>query len=85
MIESGYPGFDVPFWLGVLAPAKTPSAIIDTLYSAMLGSRDDPAAVQGLLNQGKIELLDPQTFAGRIRAETTQWGEVIRRENIQLD
>jgi hypothetical protein len=51
----------------------------------MLGSRDDPAAVQGLLNQGKIELLDPQTFAGRIRAETTQWGEVIRRENIQLD
>jgi tripartite-type tricarboxylate transporter receptor subunit TctC len=85
MIESGYPGFDVPFWLGLLAPAKTPSAIIDTLYAAILGSRDDPAAVQGLLNQGKIELLDPQTFAGRIRAETTQWGEVIRRENIQLD
>ena len=85
MIESGYAGFDVPFWLGVLAPAKTPPAVVDALYGAILGSRDDPAAVQGLLNQGTIELLDPQTFASRIRAETTQWGEVIKRENIQLD
>jgi tripartite-type tricarboxylate transporter receptor subunit TctC len=85
MIESGYVSFDVPFWLGVLAPAKTPQAVVDALYAAMRTARDDPAALQGLLNQGTVELLDPPTFASRIRAETAQWGEVIRRENIQLD
>jgi hypothetical protein len=35
--------------------------------------------------QGTVELLDPPAFAARIRAETAAWGEVIRRENIQLD
>jgi tripartite-type tricarboxylate transporter receptor subunit TctC len=69
----------------VLAPAKTPQAVVDALYAAMRTARDDPAALQGLLNQGTVELLDPPTFASRIRAETAQWGEVIRRENIQLD
>ncbi len=85
MIESGYVSFDVPFWLGVLAPAKTPQPVVDALYAAMRTARDDPAALQGLLNQGTVELLDPPAFAARIRAETAQWGEVIRRENIQLD
>ena len=33
MIESGYAGFDVPFWLGVLVPAQTPPAIVQTLYN----------------------------------------------------
>jgi hypothetical protein len=32
-----------------------------------------------------VELVDPQTFAARIRAETAAWGEVIKRENIRLD
>ena len=47
--------------------------------------REDPNATRQLLVQGSVELMDPQTFAARIRAETAAWGEVIRRENIQLD
>ena len=47
--------------------------------------RDDPNAVRQLQMQGTVELLDPATFASRIKAETASWGEVIRRENVQLD
>lgn len=85
MIESGYAGFDVPFWLGVLVPAQTPPAIVQTLYNAIRSVRDDPNAVRQLQMQGTVELLDPATFASRIKAETASWGEVIRRENVQLD
>lgn len=85
MVESGYANFDVPFWLGLLAPAKTPPAIIRTLYEAILTMRDDAAATKPLLAMGTVELMDPATFGARIRAETALWGEVIRREKIQLD
>lgn len=85
MIESGYPGFDVPFWLGALVPAKTPPAIVQALYGAMRGARDDANAMKQLQMQGTVEFLEPQEFATRIRAETTAWGEVIKRENIELD
>ena len=85
MIESGYPNFDVPFWLGLLVPAQTPAPIVEKLYAAVRTIRDDPNAMKILQNQGTVELLDPKTFADRIKAETALWGEVIRRENIQLD
>jgi tripartite-type tricarboxylate transporter receptor subunit TctC len=85
MIESGFADFDVPFWLGLMAPAQTPAKLIQNLYGAIVSMRDDPGAMRLLRNQGSVELLDPQAFAKRIRAETAAWGEVIKREKIQLD
>jgi tripartite-type tricarboxylate transporter receptor subunit TctC len=85
MIEAGYPNFDVPFWLGLLVPSKTPPAIIQTLYDTILTMRDDAAATKPLRAMGTVELIDPKTFAARIRAETAAWGEIIKREKILLD
>jgi tripartite-type tricarboxylate transporter receptor subunit TctC len=83
--ELGYPSFEITFWLGALVPAQTPVAIIQTLYEAMRSVRDDPAALKQLQNQGTVDLLGPQEFATRIRSETAAWGEVIRREKIELE
>ncbi len=85
LMESGYAGFDVSFWLGMLAPAQTPPAVVQALYNAIRSARDDPNVMRQLQIQGNVEMTDPQTFSERIRTETTTWGEVIRRENIQLD
>jgi tripartite-type tricarboxylate transporter receptor subunit TctC len=85
MIESGYPGFDVSFWLGVLVPAQTPPAVIQALSNAIRSVREDANAMKILQIQGNVELNDPAAFTAQIRAETASWGEVIRRENIQID
>lgn len=85
MAEAGYPDFDVSFWLGVFAPAGTPAPIVAALYDAIRATRDDAAGLAGLQRQGTVELTEPKAFASRIKAETALWGEVIRRENIQLD
>ena len=85
MIEAGYPGFDVSFWLGVLVPAQTPPAVILALSNAIRSVREDANAMKILQIQGTVELNDPAAFTAQIRAETASWGEVIRRENIQVD
>jgi len=85
LAEVGFPGFDVSFWLGILVPAQTPAPIVQALYNAIRSIRDDPNAMKALQMQGTVELMSPQDFTARIRSETTAWGEVIRRENIQLE
>jgi len=85
LIEAGYPGFDVSFWLGVLVPAQTPPAVIQALSNAIRSVREDANAMKILQLQGTVELNDPAAFAAQIRTESAIWGEVIRRENIQID
>lgn len=83
--ESGYPGFDVTFWLALMAPAATPPALIQALYDAIASIRDDANSMRMLSAHGGVDLTDPQTFGARIKSETAVWAEVIKRENIQLD
>jgi tripartite-type tricarboxylate transporter receptor subunit TctC len=83
--EQGYPRFEIIYWLGALVPAQTPTAIVQTLAEAIRSLRDEPTAMKLLQAQGTVDLLPPQEFAARIRAETASWGDVIRRENIELD
>lgn len=85
MREAGFSDVYVVFWGALMAPAKTPPEIIDKLYNAMSSLRDDPEAVRQLLPHGDVELLPPKEFNERIRKETAVWGEIIRRENLQLD
>lgn len=85
LAESGFAGFEVSFWLGAFAPAQTPPAVLDALVQAMRSLKDDPNALRQLQQHGAVELMEPKAFGARIRAETAAWGEVIRRENIQLD
>lgn len=85
MAEAGYPGIDVSFWLGSMLPAQTPPAIVQALYDAMKSVRDDPNAMRPLGLQGTVELLPPAEFGTRIKDETAMWGEVIRREKIEIE
>lgn len=85
MAEAGVAGVDITFWLGVLVPAATPAPVIQAIATSLAGIRDDPKAMQILQNQGNVDLLEPQAFAARVRGEVQTWGELIRRENIQLD
>ena len=83
--EAGFPAFEMTNWYGVLAPAKTPAALVEKLHDEIL------RALNGLEREG--ELIEhaadpvgsaPAEFAAHIAAEARKWSNVIRLANIKL-
>ena len=83
MAESGVPGFDVSSWYGLLAPAKTPPAIVQKMNADAVKVLREPDVRQKLENLG-LEVVGstPEQFGAFIRAEMDKWGPVIKAANI---
>ena len=77
--ESGFPGFDVVTWHGVLAPPGTPRDIVMRLHGelARIVAMADMRAQ--LANMGMEPLSgSPEEFAADIRADRQHWATVVR-------
>jgi tripartite-type tricarboxylate transporter receptor subunit TctC len=85
MAEAGFSGFEVIFWMGLLAPAGTPQPIIAKLDEVARLITTNPKAEAVLKSNGEPVMLDPKSFASLISKEVQAWGEVIRREALVLD
>ena len=85
MAEAGFTDFEVIFWMGLLAPAGTPEAIITKIYEAARLITANSKAEAVLKSNGEPVMLDPKSFANLIHKEVPLWGEVIRREGLILD
>lgn len=84
--ESGYPGFEVETWFGLVAPAATPRAIVDKLQAAWSDGSKLPDAIHAFdAISADIRVQTPAQFADFMRTENTRWGELIRKLNIKLD
>ena len=84
--ESGFPGFESSSWVGMLAPAGTPQAVIERLHrevAAALKSKDVVDTLAGIGAEPRG--LPPAEFAAYYRGEMRKWAEVIRRGGIHLD
>jgi len=84
--ESGLPGFQVPGWFGILAPRKTPDAIVATLRGALSELLKD-AAFRTRLTSISIEASDMTAleFEEWLRKDTEKWRAVITENNIKAD
>lgn len=77
--ESGVPGFEAEPWYGVLAPAATPSAIVDRLNSAIHKAVAVPAVRAKLLSLGyTIKVDSPAEFTRYLKSETDKWTQVVK-------
>ena len=85
-IESGLPGVSMVGWYGLVAPARTPQPVLDTLNRAVAGIMADPQ-VQRAVTDLALEpvYLDGAAFKARMQQELQTFGEVGRRANIKLD
>jgi len=84
--EAGYPKLQAPFWLGVLAPAGTPPAIIDKLNSALRESLAPREMHELLANLGaEIKIGTPAEFGKLLADELAQWIAVVKAANIRVE
>lgn len=81
--ESGYPGFDVTSWYGLVAPKGTPDAIVQKWQADVATVLRQPDVREKLDGLG----LEPvgnsaQAFGATIASETTKWRAIVHRANI---
>ncbi len=84
--ESGVPGYDHGPWNGMLAPAKTPKAVIARLNAEVARIIHLPEAKAVLVHEGAEPVGNtPEEFAAIIRTETAKWAKVIKAAGIKAD
>jgi tripartite-type tricarboxylate transporter receptor subunit TctC len=78
--ESGYPGFDVTTWHGVVAPAGTPEAVIARLHAELARAVADPEVRRQLAAMG-MEAVEstPEQFAEAMSADARRWASILQR------
>ena len=78
------PGFRASSWYALLAPARTPRAIIHTLHRAATQSLRSPAVAAPLLAQGAEPIANtPDELRRFLQNEIEVWTNVIRQANVR--
>ena len=85
--EAGLPGYEAAAWYGVLAPAKTPPAIVKQLHGDLRKTGQTPEVVQ-VQKQLMIEptfSASPAEFDAFLARERRKWGEIVRKSGAKID
>lgn len=84
--ESGYAGFDTGSWIGMLAPAGTPAAIINKVSADLREVLALPETQQTLITQGATPWpMTPEQFTARINTDRQRYGRIIMENNLSSD
>ncbi|WP_342131088.1 Bug family tripartite tricarboxylate transporter substrate binding protein [Hydrogenophaga sp. OTU3427] len=83
---AGFAGFELLHWFGLLAPARTPDAVVSLLNRQINEILRDPEMKAKLVDMGlEIEGGTPQKLADTMRRDRLKWEKVIADANIKID
>lgn len=84
--EAGHTGVLVSTWYGVLAPAKTPPAVVKRLNTALNNILSSPDAIAFFGSQSvDINGGTPEEFGGFIASESKRWTALARDAGVKMD
>jgi tripartite-type tricarboxylate transporter receptor subunit TctC len=84
--EQGLKGYDVASWVGILAPAKTPAAVVQRLHAQIATIMDSPDMRERVTGQGAEPVaIGLAAFRDHVQLELDRWGPVVRRAGIKAD
>lgn len=83
--EAGVPGYEASGWLGLMAPAGTPPAVVSRLREAATKALADPGVTASLTPLGVTPAAgSSEEFAEFLRADVDKWTKVLRAGHIKL-
>jgi tripartite-type tricarboxylate transporter receptor subunit TctC len=81
---AGLPGFEAASWQGLVAPARTPKAILARLQQETVKALHAPEIEHRLHAEGsEIGGISPEAFAAYIRAEIVKWTRVVKEVGLK--
>jgi tripartite-type tricarboxylate transporter receptor subunit TctC len=84
--EVGFPKLNSPFWLGVVAPAGTPPAIVNKLNAAFRDALSQPKTRERLAALGaEIKIGTPQDFQNMLTRELKLWSDIVDAAGIKVE
>lgn len=84
--EAGLPGYEASNWYGVVAPAKTPRAIVTLLNKEIVKILNMDEVSERFYKQGQVALpRSPDEFRAYIKSEIAKWGDVVKQLGLKFD
>ena len=84
--ESGYPGFRHMTWIGILAPAGTPAAIVARLTREFAAALANPDVRQGIVAIGAEPVgASAADFEAMLKADYESTGKLVAEIGLKVD
>jgi tripartite-type tricarboxylate transporter receptor subunit TctC len=84
LAEQGFPDTHAENWYGLLAPSRTPKAVLAKLHGVVIAALNDPDIRRKLVQSGAVPApTSPEEFGRLLKAEIDRWGRVVRANNIK--
>src|SRR5262249_42233940 len=82
--ESGLPGYEFANWIGIVAPAGTPEAMVAKLHKEISAIQSSPEMLKQFEQEGaEVVRKSPAEYGDFIASETAKWGRVIKEAGIK--
>ncbi len=86
LIEEGYANTAADNWYGLLAPAKTPPAVVAKIRDAMAAALNEPDVRARFAQLGAVPAaMSSADFGKFLQEELDRWGKVVKEKNIKED
>jgi tripartite-type tricarboxylate transporter receptor subunit TctC len=84
--EQGLAGIPGYLWLGLLAPARTPTAVIDKLNAAVVDGLKTPELQASVAKLGmQTRPMTPQEFQAKLVQESRDWEAAVQESGVKVD
>jgi tripartite-type tricarboxylate transporter receptor subunit TctC len=84
--ESGVPGYELTSWVGFLAPAATPRAVIARIHATVVEALHTPVVKDVLMKSGAEPLGNsPAEFSENLKREIPKWNKIIKAAGVSLE
>ena len=86
LAQAGVPGYEFTAWIGALAPAATPKAIVDKLNGDIQKILRMPDVAEKLKSQTLDPMLmNPEQFARRLKSDYDKYEKIIKLTGAKID
>ena len=84
--ESGLPGFEADFWIGLFAPAGTPPAVVARLNSEVNRVLTSQQVKEKFLTTGVDSMvISPEAFGAIMAQDIERWGKTVQLSGLKME